>query len=497
MLTAKKKLHLTSFFSLLWQVTSIVCGFILPRFFLETYGSAVNGLISSITQFLEIIALAECGVGAVIQSALYKPLAQKDSAGLSKIVVAAEHFFRNIAKLLLVYIFLLLILYPNIIGNEFSYIYTASLIVIIAISIFAQYYFGIVYRLLLNSDQFGFVPIVVQIVAIVLNLLLSVALMKADYSIHIVKLVSSIIFVIQPLTISFIAHRWYKIDRKVPITKDAIPQKWNGLAQHVAAVVLTSSGIFVLTIFSSLQNVSVYSIYFLVVNGIRRLSMSLTNGMQAFLGNLNANGDADTFKKQFETFEQKMHLFVTFIFSSTALLIVPFIQVYTKGITDVNYINPTFGIMLSAAWGMYCIRLPYNSAVLAIGHYKQTQTSAIIDVVLNLSISIILVFKFGLVGVAIGTFVAMFYRTCYLAWYISKKIINRSLWYFVKFLLFDIISIFVYVSLVYKIIGNVVDFEIKSYGEWIALALKIIPIGVLSSGIEYVLVQWSKKYRSS
>lgn len=493
MLTAKKKLHLTSIFSLLWQVTSIVCGFILPRFFLETYGSAVNGLISSITQFLEIVALAECGVGAVIQSALYKPLAQKDSVVLSRIIVAAEHFFRTIAKLLIVYLFFLLIIYPKIIGDEFSYIFTASLIVIIAISSFAQYYFGIVYRLLLNSDQFGFVPIAVQIIALVLNLLLSIVLMKSGYSIHIVKLVSSIIFIVQPLIISFIAHRWYKIDRKVQITKDAIPQKWNGLAQHVAAVVLTSSGIFVLTIFSSLQNVSVYSIYFLVVNGIRRLSMSLTNGMQAFLGNLNANDDADSFKRQFETFEYKMHLFVTFIFSSTALLIVPFIQVYTKGITDVNYIEPSFGMMLSAAWGMYCIRLPYNSAVLAIGHYKQTQASAIIEVVINLVTSIILVLKFGLLGVAIGTFAAMFYRTCYLAWYISKKIINRSLWNFINLLLLDAFSILIYVSLVCLFIGDVCCFEMNFYWDWIVLVLKIIPIGVFSVGFEYILLRLSKK----
>jgi hypothetical protein len=32
--------------------------------------------------------------------------------------------------------------------------------------------------------------------------------------------------------------------------------------------------------------------------------------------------------------------------------------------------------------------------------------------------AIALVLKFGLVSVAVGTLVAMVYRTCYLAWYI-------------------------------------------------------------------------------
>ncbi|NLA84082.1 MAG: sugar isomerase, partial [Clostridiales bacterium] len=56
---------------------------------------------------------------------------------------------------------------------------------------------------------------------------------------------------------------------------------------------------------------------------------------------------------------------------------------------------------------------------LAAGHYKQTQMSAIIEMLLNIIISIALVFRWGLVGVAIGTFIAMAYRTCYLALYLS------------------------------------------------------------------------------
>ena len=47
------------------------------------------------------------------------------------------------------------------------------------------------------------------------------------------------------------------------------------------------------------------------------------------------------------------------------------------------------------------------------------QASAIIEAVLNLVTAVALVLKFGLVGVAVGTLVAMVYRTCCLAWYTS------------------------------------------------------------------------------
>lgn len=478
MLSQKQKLRFTSVTSLLLQLATMVCGFILPRYFLETYGSAVNGLVSSISQFLVFVALAECGVGAVVQSALYRPLANKDKVALSKIIVSAEHFFRNIAKVLLLYVFLLALVFPFFAGENFDFIFTGSLIFIIAISSFAQYYFGITYRLLLTSDQFGFIPLLIQLIALILNCVISVFLMKLNCSVHIVKLVSSIIFVIQPLIISWIAKRWYEIDYSIWPENGAIEQKWNGLAQHISAVVLQCSGTVVLTLFSTMQEVSVYSIYFLVVNGVKSIVMSWTNGMQAFLGNLYAKGDIKSFALNFERFEWKIHFVVTFVFSVTSVMIVPFVSIYTKGITDVEYVLPVFGTILVAAWGVYCIRLPYNVAVLAVGHYRQTQASAIIEAVINIVVSIVVVLKFGIIGVAVGTLVAMIYRTFYLANYISENIINRKISSFFKHLLVDFLSVSLFMCCL-SMFGVSSSNYIDSIIDWICIVLQTAVIGVL------------------
>lgn len=115
-----------------------------------------------------------------------------------------------------------------------------------------------------------------------------------------------------------------------------------------------------LTLFSTLKNVSVYAVYHLVEHGVKQVVLSMTNGMQAMLGNM-----------------------------------------------------------------------------LAAGHYKQTQWSAIIEAGINVVVSVILVFKFSLIGVAIGTLAAMAYRTVYLALYLRKNILYRKLRYFFKHLLVD------------------------------------------------------------
>lgn len=54
-----KKAIINIVVSIFQQLITILCGLVLPRAIIGQYGSNVNGLISSITQFLAYIALLE------------------------------------------------------------------------------------------------------------------------------------------------------------------------------------------------------------------------------------------------------------------------------------------------------------------------------------------------------------------------------------------------------------------------------------------------------
>lgn len=86
------RLKKNTIWALVFQITSIVCGMILLRLILTKYGSEVNGMISSINQFLQIISFLQLGVGAVMQSTLYKPLAEKDNLMISQILASGGSF---------------------------------------------------------------------------------------------------------------------------------------------------------------------------------------------------------------------------------------------------------------------------------------------------------------------------------------------------------------------------------------------------------------------
>lgn len=63
--------------SLILQMLTAISGLVISRLILLTYGSGVNGLVASISQFLSYVSLLEAGVGGVIRARLFKPLAEK------------------------------------------------------------------------------------------------------------------------------------------------------------------------------------------------------------------------------------------------------------------------------------------------------------------------------------------------------------------------------------------------------------------------------------
>ncbi len=462
-----RRLKLNTFSSLILQIATFVCGFILPRLILKTYGSAVNGLVNSILQFLQIIAFLELGVGAVVQSSLYKPLAEKNKVGVSQIVASASKFFQRIAAILLVYVIVLMAVYPWMVRREFGWLYTATMIAVISISSFAQYYFGMVDGLLLSADQRGYVQFVAQTVTVVANTAACFVLIRLGASLHLVKLTTSLIYVARPLFLRWYVNRHYRLDRKVTYTGEPIKQKWNGMAQHIASVVLDGTDNIVLTVFSTLANVSIYSVYNLVVHGVKQMCLSLTRGVQSLIGELWAKQELDALGKTFGTFEWAVHTGTVFVFGCTGTLLVPFVRVYTQGVTDVDYIQPLFAVLITLAQAGHCLRLPYNVMILAGGHYKQTQSNYIIAAVLNIVISIATVIPFGLIGVALGTLAAMLYQTIWMAVYTSKNLICWPIRKFVKQMAADLITVAVGVAA-----SGWLTLQSVSYLSWVWMAVQ-------------------------
>lgn len=480
----RKKLLLNTGTALLNQLVTLISGFIIPGLIIEYYGSETNGLVASITQFLAFFAMMEMGVGAVVRSALYKPLADRDSDGISKVLISSKQFFNRIGLLLCAYSVVLMIYFPIAVDHRLGYVSTVILVGAIAFHSVANYMLGIIYRQLLNADQRGYILFSINILTTVLNTVASVLLMWANATIEIVKLTASIVLLLNPLLMKIYVDHHYDLNLKLKLTEEPLKQKWNGLAQHIATYVLKHADTVILTWFSTLENVSIYYVYHLVTNGLQQLIEVMTTGVYSLLGDMYARKEEKTLQRTFSAFELIIHTFVTFLYGVAAVLIVPFVSVYTRGVTDANYIVPLFAILIVAANGAFCLRMPYNTMIHVAGHFKETQTSSILEAFINVVVSILLVHRYGLVGVACGTLIAMLYRTIYLAWYLQSHILNRSFMIYVKHMVVDIVVVLcIWFSTKWFSLGT------ESWGAWILLAIKVsliaLPEALLINSLIY------------
>ena len=64
--------------------------------------------------------------------------------------------------------------------------------------------------------------------------------------------------------------------------------------------------------------------------------------------------------------------------------------------------------------------------ILAAGKFKETNFGAIVEAVINIVISVILIRNYGLVGVALGTLVAILYRFIYFIYYFKNNILYKD-----------------------------------------------------------------------
>lgn len=479
-----KKAFINLVASISYEIVAVICGLILPRLILSQFGSSYNGITSSITQFLSCVALLKSGVGAVTRAALYKPLEEQDSYRLSQIVNATSAFMRKIALIFLIALVVFSCLYPFLVSDEFDWLFSSTLVLIMGISTFIQYYFGIAHSFLFEADQRQWVSQVLNIVSTILNTLFAVILIYMDAGIHAVKLGSAIAFSINPLFIYYYAGKKYKIDKTVPPDNTSIKQRWDAFAQSVAYFVHNNTDIMILTLSSSLKEVSVYTVYNYVIVNIRNVLTTFVNGFGAAFGNMLAKGESALIKENLRIYELIIFMLVSIIYTTTGIMIVPFALVYTTGVTDVNYARPVFAAIVTIAGAFSCFRIPYQSVVEAAGHFKQTKKGAMLEAILNISISLVLVYKFGLIGVAVGTLVATIFRSVQYEVYLSRNIVKRSVWIFIGHILVCAI-----VSLLTLAISNkFYAIKVADYTTWtIKAGLVTITAILISFSLHFAL----------
>lgn len=468
--SSKRGLLLNTVSSVTLQLVSLVAGFLVPRLIISTYGSETNGLVQSISQFMGLITLMQLGIGAVVQTAFYAPLYKRDSIATGEVYYATKLIFRYIALFYLGYVAIIVIVYPHFIVQTNDVIGVSVLILVLSISLLMQYYWSLTNQLLLWADRKGYVCALLQSIAILVSTSISVFLMLNSFSIQVTKLASSVSFIIPVIGMHYYVNRNYQIIKPGKIRLDAIPHRLSGTAQHLASMALNSIDIIIVTFMLGLSQASVYSVYYMIAYNIRLLVMASSNGIQSVYGRTWASGDRVSIS---DIHDWTKHLFGAIsllIFLPTALLIADFVSIYTSGITDVAYRHNQLGMIIVLVQFLYCIQIPQTMLIKAANMFRETQRYYYLEAIIKVASSFVFVVLFGVVGVAMGSVLALVMRNIYLR-HVTKGLMlqKKSL---------DIMELLLYVLTIISMFTIMYSsrFLPETYLQWLGKAVVAVTV---------------------
>ena len=421
----KKSIALNSLASAVLQLVTILNGLIIPRLLLEAFGSEVNGMIASITQFIGLAALFQGGITGAARTAFYKPLAENDKNKISTVYVTAGRYFHRFSVLFAGYVIVLGIVFPYF-GVPLSSTDTFLLVIVLGMTGIFEYLFGLSNQLLLFADQKGYINTILQIGCVLLSALASFILIQIGASIIVVKLAAGTAMIIRPILLNLYVKEYMGIDRKVSADPSVLNQSNAALMKSIAFYVHSNTDTIVLTLFTSMSWVSVYAVHKYVVGSVSSLVSSVLANLEASFGNLFAEKKEDILSREVVAYDLFAKVVSACFFVPAYCLIDRFVVLYTTGINDAPYHQPVFAVLFLVGELLYCTGLTYHNMIMAAGHIRNTKGISIAEAVINLSVSVITVHRFGLVGVATGTLAAFLFTTAANYLYVRKNIFRLS-----------------------------------------------------------------------
>lgn len=459
-----------TFFAASYQMVVLIAGFITPRFMLQYYGSEINGLITSISQFISYFNLVEAGLSGAAVYALYKPLAENNHREISAIVVATQKFYTISGYIFLLLTTALAILYPlKVKVTGLDNVQVFLLILILGLAGVLEFFTLGKYRAVLTADQRLYVISFSSMLYVILNTAIIAVMASMQINIIIVKAVAFGSILLRCFVLYVYTNRNYSyINYNEHPDNLALNKRWDALYIQIFGTIQSGAPVIISTIFLGLKSVSIYSIYNMVIGGISGVLGVFTNGLSASFGDIIARGEKQILQKAYCEFEFAYYSLITVIYSVSFVMIMPFIRLYTADITDANYDNPFFGMLFVLNALLYNLKTPQGMIVISAGHYKETRLQVTIQGGIVVVSGIILAPRFGLAGILLGLIASNLYRTIDLLFYIPSKITGLSVFITIKKIVCMVVEIgFIILPFRY------IRIKCISYYEWIVYGILV------------------------
>lgn len=456
----------------LYLVGHTLFSFLITAIIIKFFGSVENGMIASIKQISSYAAILDGGFGAACIMSYYGPLARGDESAVKEVFYASKRFYRLIGKLYFAALVICGLLFAVFKGGYLGAGYTFFLIIAVGGGICLQYLFIEHYKTIIIADQKNrYVQILLLLgeliyflAALILVVLLNVKNLLLFEALNLIGIGIQIIFCRR-----FVKRNYNYLsvpgNRAPSVSMDSIKQKKETLVYAVTTHISYNTDIIILTIFRSFSEVSIYSVYNMIISVVNYVFSILTNAVSSSFGNLYQEND-NRFNDIFNAYEWVCLLLNTVLSISILFVIRAFILFYTNG-SEINYWDHQIAFMFIINVFINNIRSPYSIIIKVTESYDKTQKIFVLEAILNICVSILLVIHMGIIGVLLGTFFSAQLRNFFIINLVCSDILKIS----VKRKIIKISANMCFVLGAAILASAIPDIQFNSFGRFIACGL--------------------------
>ena len=422
---------------LVFYFVSIFLAFFSRRIFLECLGDDFIGLTGTIFSILNFLNISEVGIGTCIGFFLYKPIEQQDHKKICEIVSLFGWLYRIIGTFIMIGGIIVSLFFPLIFEKAnmpwgiifFTfYAYLGSHL----IAYFINYR-----QILLDSDQKTYKISIWTQTGTVIKTIVQIALAYYYRNLYVWVAIEFLFSVLTCIVLNYVINReypWLKTDKSRGrfILKDypEVLIKAKQIVIHrLKNFFLSKSDEILIFAFASLQTVAYYGNYIMIIGKLTELFNNVLAGMNAGIGNLVAEGNKWNIRKVFWEYLAFRYWTTGIFIIALTFLINPVIGwwVGPKYILEDHIV---FLILLN----MYIMltRPSIDLFINAYGLYDDVW-AAYAEGIINLSITLIVGYFFGLVGILLGKIISMLLMVViWKPYYLYKKGFHESLFVYWK-----------------------------------------------------------------
>jgi len=420
---AKKSIRNVSVM-LITQLITFALAFASRTVFIKTLGAEYLGFYGLFNNILNLLSLAEMGMGTAIAYALYKPIAENNTEQIKSILAFYHKCYSSIGFFIIAIGCLMIPFLPYLIKGEITAEVNLSYVYLCFLVNSAITYFFAHKRIIIDETQNKYLTTSIDFaINVIVSIVQIIILLQFKDFMHFLfvrvlgtAINSILIFIFANKKFSYIK------EKAVALSSSARNKIWSNVSilffNRLGDVVVLGTDFLIISAFVSIEAVGIYSNYTLIVGTIVAFCNLFIMGASASIG----NAIATMTKEELYVIFRKIAFLIFCIGGLSTVCLINLLNPFIELWAGKDYLlSNSVVYVIAANFFFRQNRLLVKTFKTNAGIFRPDMYKPFVEIVFTLSLSIFLAHIYGVLGVLIGTLANTFFVCIWVEAFIVHK----------------------------------------------------------------------------